>query len=446
MAFDLKAFLHYNYVAYFKAKGQHYRLTPKRIAALTIFVLLYIPAEIINWICFGLDEILFPKYRQQQIEKPIFIIGNPRSGTTFLHTLMHKDEGTFTSVTTWEMIFAPSITQRKIIWFFRDIIKLLGIPMKKGLARINKKINFNKNAHKIKINGPEEDEFMLIHIWSSSSLYSIYPLLEETLRHFYFDRDIPAERRKKIMGFYKRIIQRHLFAHGGNKIYLSKNPSFSAKLASLQELFPDARFIDLVRNPFECMPSMMNYMTSGWKVFGDPLEPYPYKEEFFEVMRFYYLYPIEYFKKQDNVCSFITYEELIDQSDEIIYDLYEWLGLEISPHYAEIVEEETRRSKNYKSKHKYSLEEMGITEDQIFKNFESVFEFYEFETREHELPEPSLWRERGWQKNWKNRKLMRRERRLARRLNRRLRRRDSTRSDNPGTIPNKTNIQRSHLV
>ena len=438
MSFNFKAFFHYNYVAYFKAKGQHYRLTPKRFLALTIFVILYIPSEIINWIFFGLDEIFFPNYRQQSIEKPIFIIGNPRSGTTFLHNMMSKDEQTFTTITTWEMIFAPSITQRKIIWLFRDLVKILGFPAKKVFAKIDTKLSFSKSAHKIKLNGPEEDEHMLIHIWSSPALYPIYPLREETLEHFYFDRDIPIERSKTVMGFYKRIIQRHLFAHGGNKIYLSKNPSFSGKIASVQETFPDARFIDLVRNPYECLPSMMNYMSAGWKVFGDPLEPYPYKDAFFDVMKYYYLHPIEHFHEQKEVCSFITYEELIDTPDEIVFDLYEWLGLETSPEYSKIVEDETRAAKNYTSKHHYSLDRMGLTEDQIFENFKPVFEFYEFETRKHELPERSLWREKGWKKSWKYRKLLRRERRLQRSLNRRQRRRDNGSNSIPNlpTSPN----------
>ncbi len=114
--FDLKAFLHYNYLAWFKAKGTHYRLTPKRILSLSVFLMIYIPAEIINWICFGLDEIFFPKYRQQEIKTPVFIIGNPRSGTTFTHRLIEKDTETFTAASSWELLFCPSIIQRKLIW------------------------------------------------------------------------------------------------------------------------------------------------------------------------------------------------------------------------------------------------------------------------------------------------------------------------------------------
>lgn len=420
--YDFKSFFYYNYLAWFKARGQHYRLTPKRILALSVFLLIYIPTEIIAWICFGLDELFFPKYRQQEVKSPVFIIGNPRSGTTFTHRLIEKDTDTFTAATSWELIFCPSITQRKIIWAIRDLLNLLKVPFRKTITEINESISINKSAHRIKLNGSEEDEHWLLHIWSSPTLYPIYPIKEPTMEHFLFDQKIPHDRRLKIMGFYKKMVQRHLYAHGGNKIFLSKNPSFTGKIETLQEIFPDARFVDLVRNPFDCMPSMMSYMASGWKLFGSPLEPYPYKEDFFEVMRHYYLYPAEFFQDKPDECLFIKYDELLSQPDEVVMDMYQWMGLPLSETFAETLEKETHQQKTYRSKHEYDLEEMGLSEEMIFQEYEDVFQYYEFETHEFELPERKAWQLKGWKQNWKVRRILRRERRLARRLNRRTNR------------------------
>ena len=420
--FNFRGFFYYNYMAWFRAKGTHYRLTPKRILALTLFLLIYIPLELINWFFFGLDEIFFPNYRKQAVKSPVFIIGNPRSGTTFTHRLIEKDKDTFTAVSSWELLFCPSITQRKIIWTIRDFLRLLKVPFTKTLDEINENISINKRAHKIKLNGSEEDEHFLMHIWASPTLYPVYPIPEPTLDYFLFDQNLPHEERLRIMGFYKKMVQRHLFAHGGDKILLSKNPSFSGKITTLQEIFPDARFVTLVRNPFDCMPSMMDYMASGWKLFGNPLEPYPYKEAFFEVMNHYYLYPAEYFQDKEEECLFVKYDELISQPDEVVFDLYEWLDLPLSDQYAQVLERETQQQKTFRSKHKYDLVEMGLSEEQIFTEFKEVFEYYEFETHEFELPERAAWQLKGWRQNWKNRRILRRERRLQRRLNRRINR------------------------
>ena len=36
----------------------------------------------------ALDGIFYPRWRETQLGSPVFIVGNPRSGTTFLHRFM----------------------------------------------------------------------------------------------------------------------------------------------------------------------------------------------------------------------------------------------------------------------------------------------------------------------------------------------------------------------
>lgn len=389
MYFDFQAFFRYNFRAFFKASGQHYRLTPKRFMVLLIWLAVYIPAQIINRICFLLDEILYPQFRNQAIEKPIFIVGNPRSGTTFLHRLLYKDQKSFTAFTVWELILAPSIIQRKLIWGIAKFARWVGYPAHIIVDWINKKINKHEQtkAHSIKINAAEEDEHILIHSWTSASLWAIYPIREELLPYFYFDRNIPKTKQQKVMDFYKSMVQRHIYAHGGKRIFLSKNPAFTPKIGALSEAFPDSRFIIPVRNPLEAMPSMFEYMSSGWQIFCDPLEPYPNKEDFFEVMRYYYLYPVKFFKDKENQCKFIKYEDLTDRPDKIVENLYDWLGLNYTREFKQVVTQETHSARNYQSQHEYSIEKMGLSKEEILQEFEEVFQHYEFTDHLFELPE-----------------------------------------------------------
>ena len=88
MTYSFRRVLSITYLAFFKAKNTLARLTPKRIVVLLVFYTLYFAVEIITWLSFGLDEIFYPAYRQQVVKKPLFIVGNPRSGTTFLHELL----------------------------------------------------------------------------------------------------------------------------------------------------------------------------------------------------------------------------------------------------------------------------------------------------------------------------------------------------------------------
>ena len=411
MYFDAAAFVRYNFRAFFNTRGQHYRLTPRRFLVLVIWLALYIPAQIINRICFLLDEIFYPRYRQQEIRSPIFIIGNPRSGTTFLHRLMVKDTDSFTAFTVWELMFAPSITQRKLIWALDRLGRWLGRPLSRSASAANRLLKHFKlnQAHVINLNEAEEDEHILILAWTSESLGSLYPYRDELLPYFLFDRDVPREKQHQVMGFYRNMNQRHLYAHGGNKILLSKNPSHSAKLAALNETFPDARFINLVRTPFEAMPSMLDYMAIGWSLFCDPLEPYPFKDEFFKVMKVYYLYPAEYFQDKPERCNFIKYEDLVQQPDEIVKDLYSWLKLDFVEKFQAVVARETKNARKYRSGHAYSIEKMGLSEEQIFREFAEVFSYYEFDSHQLEMPEEgAFWRFKNWPQQWKTQRMQRR--------------------------------------
>ena len=41
-----------------------------------------------NYVGFWLDEILFSRWKDEEIVAPLFIVGNARSGTTFFHRLV----------------------------------------------------------------------------------------------------------------------------------------------------------------------------------------------------------------------------------------------------------------------------------------------------------------------------------------------------------------------
>jgi len=67
------------------------------------------------------------------------------------------------------------------------------------------------------------------------------------------------------MNFYKECVRRQLYMNGGERIHLSKNPTFCGRVESLLEVFPDARFVVLYRNPQETIPSLLKLMKFSWK-------------------------------------------------------------------------------------------------------------------------------------------------------------------------------------
>ena len=72
-------------------------------------LLLLVPLEyLFNVLFFTLDYLVFPSLWRQQVERPVFIVGHARSGTTLVHRLLAADGETFSYFLYWEMFF-PSL-------------------------------------------------------------------------------------------------------------------------------------------------------------------------------------------------------------------------------------------------------------------------------------------------------------------------------------------------
>ena len=80
-------------VLYSRDGSSHNTTKYKQVMFLIKYALLC-PLSTFLW---HIDEILYPKYQQQKI-RPVFIIGQPRSGTTFLHRTLANDDNNFVAV------------------------------------------------------------------------------------------------------------------------------------------------------------------------------------------------------------------------------------------------------------------------------------------------------------------------------------------------------------
>ncbi len=366
----------------FHSKNTPYRLTSKRSKFLILFMFLfYIPIEISAWIGFLLDDIFFRGYRGQTVRQPIFIIGNARSGTTFIHRLIAKDTQNFTTMKLWEIVFAPSITQRKIIHLFSSFDWIFGGLVRKQVNRWEQTLFGQIENHKIGLQEPEEDEYLFMHVCSSAVIWTFFPIDEEVEPYFYYDTAVPDKRRQKDMLFYHQCLQRHIYFHGGNKQFLSKNPIFSGKIQSLKECFPDAKFIYMARSPMSVVPSLISYMATGFHLFCQLEEKYPYREKILKLIDYYYQYPSEVFTNyQREDFMVVNYDDLVGDPAGTVQDVYNRLQMRLNLDYLSTLIAETNKARKYKSSHDYSLEDIGLSSQEIQSMFSASYQNYQFES------------------------------------------------------------------
>lgn len=381
MNYSLKRFLTIAYTVFFKANTITARITPKRIAVLVAFFIIYIIVELITWTCFFLDEIFFPGFRRQQVQQPVFIVGNPRSGTTFLHRLMAADKQTFRSIALWEILFAPSVTQRKIVWAIVAIDRRLGGALHRAVMWFDRRFVRASNVmHRMSLLAPEEDEYFLIHQGATIIAGLFFGLPEASLPFVYFDARLSRREKRKVMRFYRHCLRRHLHAHGGGLHILSKNPYFTPKVDALYQFFPDAKIIYLARNPLSVVPSYASLSAHWWRMLGEPEQRYPHTDFIIAATQHWYRDPVTRLDRAPETSrAFVDFHELIADPERVVTGIYKQFGFAISDEFARILKQAKEVSGRHESTHSYSLEDIGITRAQILSDYRDVFARWEFD-------------------------------------------------------------------
>jgi hypothetical protein len=364
----------------FKVKDTQFRCGGRRFLFLVAFPVLFIYGIIASRFHFFLDYIFFRGFNKQKIRTPLFIVGNFRSGTTFLYRLLAKDTQNFTCFKTWEIYLAPSISQRK---FFRGILivdRLFGGFLTRLLHKIERNMLSPIKLHQMGLNMPEEDEGILLYVWNSLWIWFMFPVFDELEKYFNFDEKMPSWQKKAIMKFYRRCVQRHLYAHGGNKIFLSKNPSFTPRIDTILKYFPDAKIINMTRNPIEMIPSNLSWFACCWSWFNDLKEPYPFKKEVMEMCRYWYLYPLKRLASEPKTgYKIISYKDITAQPEKVVKDFYSQFGFPLNKKFAQILKMEAERARSFNKTKVSSFSELGLTPKQIVKEFGEIFTYFGFD-------------------------------------------------------------------
>ena len=379
MVFDARRFLRFFYLWLFRSQW-----TRRRVAIAVASVIIVPVVEILNWVGLLLDRILFPRFSRQPVESPVFIVGNPRSGTTLLHRLLASDEERFSTMRMWEVLFAPSIVQRKLIGVMAAVDRRIGAPLGRRLGRVEEGWHESNVMHDVSLLAAEEDDYLFLHVWSALTIGLSSGLLEEARPYVYFDQALPEEERIGLMKFYRRCLQRHLYAHRHANTatrYLAKNPALCPKLGSVLAEFPDANIVYIVRNPLEAVPSYLSMMQFSWRVIGVPTEGDALRDFLLEMAAHWYRYPLERLARlPQGQYTLVNYEDLVRDPQRTVEKIYAHFGFELSPAYAAELHAQSEQSRRYQSLHAYAGEALGLSRERIITEFRDVFERFGFDT------------------------------------------------------------------
>jgi hypothetical protein len=329
---------------------------------------------------FFLDKILFPGLWFQKIEKPIFIVGHARSGTTLISRLLAYDSDRFNYFLYWEMFF-PSLTEKKIIRGLGVLDRLLlgSFFFDKLKAWDDKTFGPYRHIHNMGLWVPEEDDFVM-NVTFFAAYWQLPAPLMDTNDVFYLDKK-PAAQRRRVMNTFKECVRRQLYLNGGDKTHLSKNPVYSGRVGSILEAFPDARIVVNMRDPLECVPSNLKLMEGNYQGKGWDQADYAQSLKVLEEMSYDCFHiPRQVLRKNPLTASMVVdYRDLVAHPKRTIETLYQTLNLPMTDAYSALLEERDNKSRKHRTKHSYSAGEFGMDVGRMHRELAEFYDEYQWE-------------------------------------------------------------------
>ncbi len=177
---------------------------------------------------------------------PIFLLGHWRSGTTYLHNLFSVDKNFGFFSTFHAYLPGAFLGYEKLM----KPIVASSIPDKRPMDDVKMDADF-----------PQEDEYA-IGAFSPYSYYHgwCFPRNMDFYNRFVCFNNVSKESiedwKKNYLYLFKKVALKE-----NGKALVVKNPSNTGRIRLLLEMFPDAKFVHIHRNPYHVFLSMMRFMS-----------------------------------------------------------------------------------------------------------------------------------------------------------------------------------------
>jgi len=332
----------------------------------------------------ALDHVVARGWKSVDIERPTFIIGAPRSGTTFFHRLMTcTDE--FPHWQAWELI-VPSLTARRLV---RPLVPLVVDAFGKGFD--SDEALFDGDGHETSATSIEEEEVLFLLRMDTQFVNLFMPVAfdDADAPEIVYNDDQPYAQRMASGRFFEACLKRQIHLTGKHQV-LAKMPYSTLRVRTLLETFPDARFVYMVRSPFETLRSHMTlhrgFFASryGLDAVGDDRLTHYWQRRYRYNVALY-----RYFEEllqagllgADQLYT-IRFPDLLDDLVGVYDGLIDFTGYAVSDALRQRVVEQAARQQTYQAKHtNLSLDEFGIDSQRVLDDLGFVFERYGFPTR-----------------------------------------------------------------
>ncbi len=304
------------------------------------------------------DRRQYPELADADIRAPVFIMGLPRSGTTFLHNLLSQDPA-FRAPAGWEVMYpSPPPGQRagndpRIRRAQRRMQQLYWLAPEFRVI------------HPLEALEPQE----CIAITASAFASDVYPTMCDipSYQHWLDHANLVPSYR------YHRMFLQQLQAGEHGLRWLLKAPAHLFALDALFEVYPDARIVFTHRDPVQVLPSLSNLTLVLRSAFSDRHDPAAIGREisghWAEGIRRAQAV-LRAAPDRAAACTEVDYDELVADPLGMVARLYRHFGRELSDAALDRMRRYLReRPKDRFGRHRYSLEQFDLDIGEIRRDY-----------------------------------------------------------------------------
>jgi omega-hydroxy-beta-dihydromenaquinone-9 sulfotransferase len=302
---------------------------------------------------------LSSRFRKAKANRPIVIVGNPRTGTTFLQRFMAA-EGFGSGMELFLMLYPSLILQRLLKPF---------MPL---LEKVSPAKYHSTAAHHTSLSSVETDDVaVLFRYLDGFFLYGFFLSFDEEDMLPSVDPRV-RDTSERDFDWLEKLWRRSMVLHGSER-NVAKLFSVAPRLPRFLERFPEAHILYMARDPVAVIPSSMSLVIGVLdRAFGFWSKPEHVRKRWLE--RMYRAWIMLFRKFHDDWQSgaidrkrvfVVRYDRMMMQFEEMMDEMCTFLGHEMTPALREKVKTEGEKQRKYESEHKYNLEKYGLTEEQI---------------------------------------------------------------------------------
>ncbi|HVT05942.1 MAG TPA: sulfotransferase [Polyangia bacterium] len=329
-----------------------------RVAPLFLALLFTVVRTVVGT-AMALDNLVSGRLRRTKATRPIVLVGNPRTGTTFLQRFL-SDEGFGKGMELFLMLYPSLLLQRLL----RPLLPLL--------EKISPAKFHTTDAHQTSLSSVETDDVaVLFRYLDGFFLYGFFLSFEDQDMLPAFDprvRDTSA----RDFDWLDKLWRRSLVLHGTDR-NIAKLFSVAVRLPQFLRRFPDAQILYMARDPLSVIPSSMSLVIGVLdRAFGFWSLPEPVRKRWLDRMYKAWILLLQKFHEDwttgaiDRSRVFIVrYDRMMADFEGMMDEMCAFLNHPMTPELRATIAKRGEKQRKYESEHKYDLEKFGLTEEQV---------------------------------------------------------------------------------